>query len=196
MCNAWTSLSFYNSFFFPLTFWIRGRKMSYLLTTLTKKKEIDTIIRDTIDKVLVLRFGRATDALCLQLDDIVLSLPLFYLCLFSPFFFFFGFPNGIVYSITNKIIITYSLQNHHVMFQSLPMWHSWTLTPRMFRFTSSTSILLWFHQLFSSSMLIIWRWILGGSLCFLLSHSLCFNLHVKGTIFFRQLQITALNLSM
>lgn len=61
--------------------------MSYLLTTLTKKKEIDTIIRDTIDKVLVLRFGRATDALCLQLDDIVLSLPLFYLCLFSPFFF-------------------------------------------------------------------------------------------------------------
>lgn len=61
--------------------------MSYLLTTLTKKKEIDTIIRDTIDKVLVLRFGRATDALCLQLDDIVLSLPLFYLCLFSSFFF-------------------------------------------------------------------------------------------------------------
>ncbi|KAL9436245.1 hypothetical protein AB3S75_022323 [Citrus x aurantiifolia] len=45
--------------------------MSYLLTTLAKKKEIDTIIRDTIDKVLVLRFGRATDALCLQLDDIL-----------------------------------------------------------------------------------------------------------------------------
>lgn len=63
--------------------------MSYLLTTLTKKKEIDTIIRDTIDKVLVLRFGRATDVLCLQLDDIVLSLPLFYLCLFSSSFFFF-----------------------------------------------------------------------------------------------------------
>ncbi|GLT51658.1 hypothetical protein SLA2020_250530 [Shorea laevis] len=45
--------------------------MSYLLTTLTKKKEIDTVIRDTIDKVLVLRFGRATDSLCLQLDDIL-----------------------------------------------------------------------------------------------------------------------------
>lgn len=46
-------------------------KMSYLLPNLTKKKEIDTIIRDTIDKVLVLRFGRSTDALCLQLDDIL-----------------------------------------------------------------------------------------------------------------------------
>ncbi|KAJ4728523.1 Thioredoxin-like protein [Melia azedarach] len=45
--------------------------MSYLLTTLTKKKEVDTIIRDTIDKVLVLRFGRAADAVCLQLDDIL-----------------------------------------------------------------------------------------------------------------------------
>ncbi|XP_010532871.1 PREDICTED: thioredoxin-like protein 4B [Tarenaya hassleriana] len=43
--------------------------MSYLLTTLTKKKEIDQIIRDTIDKVLVLRFGRASDAVCLQLDE-------------------------------------------------------------------------------------------------------------------------------
>ena len=46
----------------------------YLLTTLlTKKKEIDYIIRDTIDKVLVLRFGRASDPVCLHLDDIVWS---------------------------------------------------------------------------------------------------------------------------
>ncbi|KAA8550649.1 hypothetical protein F0562_002333 [Nyssa sinensis] len=45
--------------------------MSYLLTTLTKKQEVDSIIRDTIDKVLVLRFGRASDAVCLQLDDIL-----------------------------------------------------------------------------------------------------------------------------
>ncbi|CAN0897857.1 Thioredoxin-like protein 4B [Linum grandiflorum] len=45
--------------------------MSYLLPNLTKKKEIDSIIRDTIDKVLVLRFGRASDATCLQLDDIL-----------------------------------------------------------------------------------------------------------------------------
>ncbi|CAN1269778.1 Thioredoxin-like protein 4B [Linum perenne] len=45
--------------------------MSYLLPNLTKKKEIDSIIRDTIDKVLVLRFGRASDCTCLQLDDIL-----------------------------------------------------------------------------------------------------------------------------
>ncbi|OVA01444.1 mRNA splicing factor [Macleaya cordata] len=45
--------------------------MSYLLTTLTKKREVDSIIRDTIDKVLVLRFGKASDANCLQLDDIL-----------------------------------------------------------------------------------------------------------------------------
>ncbi|KAI3981556.1 hypothetical protein MKX01_007476 [Papaver californicum] len=45
--------------------------MSYLLTTLTKKREVDSIIGDTIDKVLVLRFGKASDAKCLQLDDIL-----------------------------------------------------------------------------------------------------------------------------
>ncbi|KAJ4955735.1 hypothetical protein NE237_012518 [Protea cynaroides] len=45
--------------------------MSFLFTTLTKKREVDSIIRDTIDKVLVLRFGRASDAVCLQLDDIL-----------------------------------------------------------------------------------------------------------------------------
>ncbi|KAF8014820.1 hypothetical protein BT93_H0571 [Corymbia citriodora subsp. variegata] len=45
--------------------------MAYLLNTLTKKREVDSAIRDTIDKVLVLRFGRASDAVCLQLDDIL-----------------------------------------------------------------------------------------------------------------------------
>lgn len=46
----------------------------YLSTTLlTKKKEIDCVIRDAIDKVLVLRFGRASDPVCLHLDDIVWS---------------------------------------------------------------------------------------------------------------------------
>ncbi|KAE9463812.1 hypothetical protein C3L33_04303, partial [Rhododendron williamsianum] len=45
--------------------------MSLMLTTLTKKREVDSIIRDTIDKVLVLRFGRSSDPISLQLDDIV-----------------------------------------------------------------------------------------------------------------------------
>ncbi|KAK6918571.1 Dim1 family, partial [Dillenia turbinata] len=42
-----------------------------LLTMLKTKKEVDTIIRDTIDKVLVLRFGRSSDSVCLQLDNIL-----------------------------------------------------------------------------------------------------------------------------
>ncbi|KAI9074390.1 hypothetical protein K1719_043684 [Acacia pycnantha] len=45
--------------------------MSFVLTTLTKKHEVDTIIRDTLEKVLVLRFGRPTDRACLVLDDIL-----------------------------------------------------------------------------------------------------------------------------
>ncbi|XP_031113247.1 thioredoxin-like protein 4B [Ipomoea triloba] len=45
--------------------------MDYILRTLRTKQEIDSIIRDTIDKVLVLRFGRASDAVCLQLDDVL-----------------------------------------------------------------------------------------------------------------------------
>lgn len=47
---------------------------SALLPTLRLKSEVDTAIRDTLDKVLVLRFGRATDAACLHLDDIVSAL--------------------------------------------------------------------------------------------------------------------------
>ncbi|VVA34101.1 PREDICTED: thioredoxin [Prunus dulcis] len=50
---------------------LQGRKMSYLLTTLTKKQEVDSLIRSTIDKVLVLRFGRASDSVCLLLDDVL-----------------------------------------------------------------------------------------------------------------------------
>nr|ACG40875.1 thioredoxin-like protein 4B [Zea mays] len=44
---------------------------SVLLPTLRLKSEVDAAIRDTLDKVLVLRFGRATDATCLHLDDIL-----------------------------------------------------------------------------------------------------------------------------
>ena len=52
----------------------RGEMSSYLLPTLSRKREVDGIIRDTVDKVLVLRFGRCSDAACLQLDDIVCPL--------------------------------------------------------------------------------------------------------------------------
>lgn len=45
--------------------------MSYLLTQLNTKKEVDRVIKTTQDKVLVLRFGRDSDQTCLQLDDIV-----------------------------------------------------------------------------------------------------------------------------
>ena len=47
------------------------RRMSYMLTTLSQKREVDSIIRDTIDKVLVLCFGRESDPNCLHLDQIV-----------------------------------------------------------------------------------------------------------------------------
>ncbi|KAF6171042.1 hypothetical protein GIB67_014622 [Kingdonia uniflora] len=45
--------------------------MSCIIPTLTKKLEVDSIIRDTIDKVLILRFGRASDPICLELDGIL-----------------------------------------------------------------------------------------------------------------------------
>ncbi|CAA0823894.1 mRNA splicing factor- thioredoxin-like U5 snRNP [Striga hermonthica] len=45
--------------------------MEYLLPTLREKKGVDNLIRDTLDKVLVLRFGRSSDAVCLQLDDVL-----------------------------------------------------------------------------------------------------------------------------
>ncbi|WVZ69980.1 hypothetical protein U9M48_018691 [Paspalum notatum var. saurae] len=44
---------------------------SALLPTLRRKAEVDATIRDTLDKVLVLRFGRAADTSCLQLDDVL-----------------------------------------------------------------------------------------------------------------------------
>ena len=44
---------------------------SVVLPTLRRKREVDAAIRDTLDKVLVLRFGRGADAACLQLDDVV-----------------------------------------------------------------------------------------------------------------------------
>ena len=45
--------------------------MSYVLPTLNTKKDVDNAIKGSEDKVLVLRFGKETDAVCMQLDDIV-----------------------------------------------------------------------------------------------------------------------------
>ena len=45
--------------------------MAYLLPRLSTKGDVDSAIKSTADKVLVLRFGRETDAVCLQLDEIV-----------------------------------------------------------------------------------------------------------------------------
>lgn len=45
--------------------------MSYVLPRLETKKDIDRAVKSSEDKVLVLRFGKETDAVCMQLDDIV-----------------------------------------------------------------------------------------------------------------------------
>ena len=55
--------------------------MSFLLPKLSSKKEVDQAIKSTAEKVLVLRFGRDEDPVCLQLDDIVSE---------KKIFFFFG----------------------------------------------------------------------------------------------------------
>uniref|UniRef100_A0A1D1Z252 Thioredoxin-like protein 4B n=1 Tax=Anthurium amnicola TaxID=1678845 RepID=A0A1D1Z252_9ARAE len=44
---------------------------SFLLPTLTKKREVDSFIRDTLEKVLVLRFGRPSQPESAHLDDIL-----------------------------------------------------------------------------------------------------------------------------
>ncbi len=46
--------------------------MSYLsLECLSSKKAVDSAIKGCEDKVLVLRFGRADDPMCMQLDNMV-----------------------------------------------------------------------------------------------------------------------------
>eukprot|EP00741_Cyanophora_paradoxa_P015903 tig00020909_g15353.t1 len=45
--------------------------MAYLLPHLRTKKEVDNVIRNTRDKVVVLRFGRASDLVCMQHDEIL-----------------------------------------------------------------------------------------------------------------------------
>ena len=45
--------------------------MSYQLRKLTTKKQVDSAIRDTEDKVLLLRFGKENDPVTMQLDNTV-----------------------------------------------------------------------------------------------------------------------------
>ncbi|KAF0687239.1 Aste57867_21001 [Aphanomyces stellatus] len=45
--------------------------MAFLLTALTTKAAIDEAVLGTKNKVLVLRFGRSCDPVCLQMDDIM-----------------------------------------------------------------------------------------------------------------------------
>lgn len=45
--------------------------MSLFLPKLSCKKDIDTVIKTVAEKVLVLRFGRDEDAVCMQLDEVV-----------------------------------------------------------------------------------------------------------------------------
>lgn len=46
-------------------------KMSLFLPKLSCKKDIDEVIKGVAEKVVVLRFGRDEDSVCLQLDEIV-----------------------------------------------------------------------------------------------------------------------------
>lgn len=45
--------------------------MSYALNSLQSKKDVDRAIKGTIDKVLVLRFGKEDNLECLQIDEIL-----------------------------------------------------------------------------------------------------------------------------
>lgn len=49
--------------------------MTSFLKKLTTKSEVDKAIRGTIDKVVVLRFGRENDTTCMLLDEIVTITP-------------------------------------------------------------------------------------------------------------------------
>ena len=53
------------------TYPLKQTNMSYVLPRLETKKDIDGAIKGTEDKVLVLRFGRESDIVCMQLDEIV-----------------------------------------------------------------------------------------------------------------------------
>lgn len=56
--------------------------MSLFLPKLSSKKDIDSVIKTVAEKVLVLRFGRDEDVVCMQLDEIV-SISMDSACCFS-----------------------------------------------------------------------------------------------------------------
>ena len=58
--------------------------MSYVLPRLESKKDVDRAIKRTEDKVLVLRFGREADGVCMQLDELVGATPRALLCSCMP----------------------------------------------------------------------------------------------------------------
>lgn len=53
----------------------KNAAMAYVLPRLETKKEVDGAIKNTEDKVLLLRFGREADSVCMQLDEIVSGPP-------------------------------------------------------------------------------------------------------------------------
>ncbi|GAA6070118.1 thioredoxin-like protein 4B, partial [Tachysurus ichikawai] len=54
--------------------------MSLFLPKLSCKKDLDEIIKTVAEKVLVLRFGRDEDSVCMQLDEIVSRVFYYLLC--------------------------------------------------------------------------------------------------------------------
>eukprot|EP01114_Cavostelium_apophysatum_P013929 TRINITY_DN3479_c1_g1_i1.p1 TRINITY_DN3479_c1_g1~~TRINITY_DN3479_c1_g1_i1.p1 ORF type:complete len:160 (+),score=24.47 TRINITY_DN3479_c1_g1_i1:84-563(+) len=49
--------------------YVLTRENYNVLRTLRSKEEVDYAILNTLDKVLILRFGRETDIVCMQLDE-------------------------------------------------------------------------------------------------------------------------------
>lgn len=69
--------------------------MSLFLPKLSSKKDIDEVIKGVAEKVVVLRFGRDEDSVCLQLDEIVSStdMTLIELSSFKTYSLSFSFAN-------------------------------------------------------------------------------------------------------
>lgn len=167
--RKWRKIPEWNHpFLFPPTTIVVKRRMSYVLRTLSKKQEVDSIIRDTIDKVLVLRFGRASDSVCLQLDQIVCiashssTLSISYFHLQNQIF---NRNPSIYYFHLCHIVVGCSFLKQQGMCPSLQLWHWLMLTLRTFKSMSTTLTSLSYHLPSFSSMPITWKWTLGMNQC-------------------------------